>query len=285
MGIKSLVNNEELREAVKLINHVNISSPPQLLSDIKTELALTSPDIKKLIAWVNKDISLASQVIKVVNSPLYGLEVEVNSIEHGFNLLGLEKFQNVILQPAYHQALKQSIEGFESISRHSHRIGLIAELIANEIDTNEHGQFYLAGLFHDVGCLILTLNYPDYPKLEEKNILHPLTQILWEKENYHVSHAAIGVLLAKKWGLSNAICNAIYLHHHLYATYRKEIDLSGVTMAATLQLADYLNCKALGVLDIEKSVEYSLFYNNAVAELMLEEESMTRIIEEIDLLP
>jgi len=254
MSIKNLVNNDELREAVNLINKVKISSPPQLLIDLKTELALAKPNIKKIIDWVNKDISLASQVLKTVNSPLFGLEIEVNTLDHAFNLLGLEKFKDLILQPAYHHALKQSIEGFERISEHSHRTGLIAEIIANEIDSEDHGQFYLAGLFHDVGCLILTLNYPDFPRLEQENILHPLTQRLWEKENYGVSHAAIGVLLAKKWGLSTTICNAIYLHHHLYATYRKEIDIAGVTMAATLQLADYLNCKALGVLGHGKSM-------------------------------
>jgi len=285
MSIRNLVNSDELKEAVKLINNVKISSPPQLLLDIKTELAQANPNVKEIIDWINKDISLPAQVIKTVNSPLFGLEVEVNTIEHAFNLLGLEKFKNIVLLPAYHHALTQSIEGFERISEHSHRIGLITEIIANEIDTEDHGQFYLAGLFHDVGCLVLTLNYPDFPKLEEKNLLHPLTQTLWEKEKYGVTHASSGVLLAKKWGLSTTICNAIYLHHHLYATYRKEIDLAGVTMAATLQLADYLNCKALGVLDIEKSVEYGLFYNNSVAELMLEDDSLLHINEELDSLP
>ncbi|MFK5891838.1 MAG: HDOD domain-containing protein [Pseudomonadota bacterium] len=283
MGIKNLVNDNELRQAVKLINNVNIPSPPQLLLDLKNELSLLNPDAKKITAMISKDIGLASQLIKVLNSPFYGLEVEVTSIEHAISLLGLEKFNSVILQPAYHQALSQTVEGFSSISEHSHNIGLIAELIANELETDQQGLFYLAGLFHDVGALVLALNYPDYLELSEKNTLHPITLPLWEKEKYQVSHAAIGVLLAKKWGLSNTICNAIYLHHHLYATYRKEVGFESVTLAAVLQLADYFSSKKLEAYDVDASVEYGLIYNNAVKELMLTESNLAQINEEISL--
>ena len=281
MGIKNLVNDNELRQALTLINNVKIPSPPQLLLDLKNELELLNPSIKKITHLVSRDIGLASKLIKILNSPFYGLEVEVTSIEHAISLLGLEKFKNIILQPAYHQALNQSIKGFERISEHSHNIGLIAEIIAKELETNQHGLFYLAGLFHDVGALILALNYPDYAELEDKNSLHPITLPLWEKEKYQVSHAAIGVLLAKKWGLPNTICNAIYLHHHLYATYRKEIGFESVTIAAALQLADYLSCKILEAKDVDTSVEYSLLYKNAVDELMLKETNLSQIDEEI----
>jgi len=114
--------------------------------------------------------------------------------------------------------------------------------------------------------------------------LHPITLPILERENYGVTHTGIGVLLAKKWGLSNNICNAIYLHHHLYATYRREIGSEDVTLAAVLKLAEYFGSKNLMLLDVNSSVENGLLFNNAIEELMLEDQTLDRIEEDVNAL-
>jgi len=281
VGIRNLINDNELRVAVDLINRSKIPSPPQLLLDLRKQLALENPDIKTVSSLVAKDIGLSAQVIKALNSPLYGLKIEITSIEHAISMFGMQKLKDIIVQPAYRKALDDTIEGFEDISENSHSVGLIAELIGNEVENNMHGIFYLAGLFHDVGALVMALHYSDYKEMYEQFTLHPITFPLLEREKYQVSHTAIGVLLAKKWGLANTVCNAIYLHHHLYATYRKELSAEDVTMASVLKLAQYYNYKNLQFLDVEGSVECNLIHNNAVGELMLEEQSLHRIEEDV----
>ncbi len=276
MSIKNLIDQNELKTAMTLINESNIPSPPQLLMDLKAELALKTPDEKKILDWVLKDIGLASSLLKTVNSPLFGLDVEINSIEHAVKLLGLNKLKNHIIQPAYRQALNQSFKNFNHISRHSHYVGLIAELIANEIETSDQGLFYLAGLFHDAGILVIAAKYPDSLDWYNSQESHPITLTLHEREQFQVTHASIGVLLAKKWGLPNHVCNAIYLHHHLYATYRSEVSAESVTMAAVLKLANYLNHKESLSGNVD-SVECNLMYQNALDELMFDEQVIANI--------
>lgn len=230
---------------------------------------------------ISQDIGLSSEVIKILNSPFYNLKTEVTSLEYAINLFGLEKLKDIIVQPAYKKALNESLKGFETISKRSHEIGLVAEIIANEISSSKQGMFYLTGLFHDAGVIILEQNDPAYAELRKDRAIHPITLVYLEKEKYNVTHPAIGVLLAKKWGLSNTICNAIYLHHHVYSTYRKELDADSLTMVSVLKLARYLYNKSSSGFDINNSVECNLLYQNALEELMLDESTLYTIEDEI----
>ena len=47
MSIKNIINEEELKVAMDLIRNSKIPSPPQVLIELKTELALKNPDEKK----------------------------------------------------------------------------------------------------------------------------------------------------------------------------------------------------------------------------------------------
>ncbi|MCU7833757.1 MAG: HDOD domain-containing protein [gamma proteobacterium symbiont of Taylorina sp.] len=283
MGIRNIIDENELRVAMDLIKESNIPSPPRLLLDLKAELAAEEPNEKKILDWILKDIGLASSILKTVNSPLFGLDIEISSIEHAVNLLGLNKLKNYIIQPAYRRALNQSIKGFDHISKHSHSVGLIAELIAKEIDTVDQGLFYLAGLFHDAGILVIADKYPASLEWYKSQESHPITLTLSEKEKFQVTHSSIGVLLAKQWGLPNHVCNAIYLHHHIYATYKKEVSAESVTIAAVLKLANYLNHKEKLSGNIY-SVECNLMYQNALEELMFDEQIVANIEGEINAL-
>ncbi len=202
MGLDNLIDKNELRNAVSLINKYKIPSPSALLIDLKNELALSEPDEHTIIELISKDIGLSSEVIKTLNSSYYNLKTEVSSLEYAIKLFGLDKLKDIIVQPAYRKALNESLKGFETISTRSHELGLVAEIIGAEISGGQQGLFYLAGLFHDVGAIILEQNDPTYTELRNERKIHPITLVLLEREYYGVTHPSIGVLLAKKWGLS-----------------------------------------------------------------------------------
>ncbi len=281
MGLENLIDKNELRNAVSLINKYNIPSPTALLVDLKNELALSEPDEHKIIEVISKDIGLSSEVLKTLNSSFYNLKTEVTSLDYAIKLFGLDKLKDIIVQPAYRKALDESLKGFEEISNRSHEIGLVAEIIGNEISGGHQGMFYLSGLFHDVGAIILAQNDPTYTELRSERRIHPITLVLLEREYYGVTHPSIGVLLAKKWGLDNTVCNAIYLHHHVYSTYKKQLDAESLTMVSVLKLARYLYNKNSSGFDTENSVECHLLYQNAMDELMLDESSIRMIEDEI----
>jgi HD-like signal output (HDOD) protein len=70
------------------------------------------------------------------------------------------------------------------------------------------------GLFCDIGIPLLLTRYPDYTetlKLANESVDVRFTTV--EDQRHHTSHATIGALLAKNWGLSPDVAMAIRLHH------------------------------------------------------------------------
>jgi HD-like signal output (HDOD) protein len=278
MSISVLIDKNELKIAQKLVNSSSIPSPPKLLMDIKTELTLAEPNNHKIIGWISEDIGLSAKIIKTINSPLYGLRTEIDSLDQAVKLLGIKKLKDIIINPAYRQALEQSFSGFEAISEAAHQVGSMAEIISREIETEQKGGvFYLAGLFHNVGSLVMAGKYPDYLASHEQNILNPISWPATEQSMYNIRHMAVGVLLAKHWGLANTVCNAIYLHHAIVSTYKKWIDIESTTMASVLSMAINLVDKNYLKLPVEQSAECILLYNSIQNELMLDDDTLLNI--------
>jgi len=277
MSISEFIDKDELKFALQLIKQVKISSPPQLLLTLKDELSQPAPDIKKVISLVKGDVALVSKILKTLNSVAFNLTKEITSIEQAVTLLGIKNLKDTIIQPAYQQALNQSMDGFEELSEISSSVGKIAVNISKEIEDDLEGQFYLVGLFHLIGVFVLSKIYPDYMGFYEKNILHPVTFPVKEKEKYGVRNTSIAVLLAKSWGLTNTTCNAVYLQQTVYATYYKKLDPDTITLAASLKLAKYFVHKDISLLSVNNSLECTIFYDTAISELMLNEENLTNI--------
>jgi len=228
-----------------------------------------------IVDWISNDIGLASQIIKAINSPFFGLSENIASIEHAVRLFGLSKLKDMIIQPAYRKAMEESITGFEAISEYSHQVGTMAEIIAKDIEGIPTGLAYMTGLFHEAGSLILGANHPDHKHLFEKYRTEPLTWPEVERKEFGSSHTAIGVLLAKHWGMSTMICNCIYLHHTPLSKYENIIGYESISLTSVLKYASYLTVKNLLVIDVEKSEECSSLRNSSVEELMLDEETIS----------
>ncbi|MBF0265094.1 MAG: HDOD domain-containing protein [Gammaproteobacteria bacterium] len=280
MSIASLIDKAELKLSVELINKHKVPTPSDTLMTLERELSSAKPNSKLILELINEDIGLASAVIKVINSSQYNLSQEVTSIEHAVNLLGIKQLKNAIIQPAYKNALANQIKGFEEISEHSHYVGMLAMIVADYVSFDESidiNMFYLAGLFHDVGVLIMDAEFPDYMEFYLENESHPLSILVKEKANYNLRHTAIAVLMAKKWGLPDDVCNAIYLHHDTYGVYKNKVGYKTLTIAEILKLAHSLNYMYLHKGAESSHTENELMYINSINELLLDETQIDNI--------
>ncbi len=277
--MKNLINKDELRSCVSLINKHKIPSPPQTLLDLKNEVLSSTPDMEFIFELISSDIGLSSAILKVTNSSQFNLPEKVFSIQHAVKLLGLSKLKDIIIQPAYKLAMQQNLNGFTNISNHSHYVGLTTSIISEFVITNndwDKSVFYLAGLFHDVGATVLSLEYPSYMDFYVKHEESPISLTYDEQTSYGATHVAIGVLLAKLWELPLDVCNSIYLHHHEYETFRSIANYETITLSAMLQLAHALNYFHEKGHD-ENNVDYLLIKRNAIEELLLNDDQLEDI--------
>lgn len=174
---------------------------------------------KELVEVIKRDPVLTMKILKLVNSPFFGLVNEVTTINQASVYLGLNTLKNVALGLAVVGAFPaRSMPGFspEEFWLHSLSVATISRMTGEFMDMGpeDAGDCFVAGLLHDVGKLVFALYFPELfsQALElsekEKIFLH-----VAEKKAVGADHAEVGALLAEKWNFSLRLIDAIQRHH------------------------------------------------------------------------
>ncbi len=204
---------DELQQAYDFIKGNGIPKMPNVVLELQKELARHEPDLSKVGEILEKDIALSGLVLKTVNSASFGLQGKIESIPHAAMLLGLDTLKDAVLLSALKVSLGEQSEFQSLIWRISQGTALGAKTLAFDIEGISVDSSYLAGLFHDVGALLMEKKDPDYPKIYSQGLIAPVSALKEETRHYGTNHAVIGFILAKHWKLPEHVCSVIYNSH------------------------------------------------------------------------
>jgi len=167
---------------------------------------------------INQDPPLAARVLKVANSPFYGMSRQVDSLQLAIVLLGLNEVRNIALgilimgvikDPDSHAIYKEG--GFWL---HCAGCGVVARILGRMLGFRSEGIDFAAGLLHDIGKIIIDEYFGSkFSTVFEKTFKHKPPMLEAEKEILGASHAQIGGWLTEKWSLPETLCEAIAFHH------------------------------------------------------------------------
>lgn len=215
--------NGQGRDRVDLRIGKIIDSMPSLPVTVAKILEITrdpSSTPNDLAQVINYDPVLLGKVLKLVNSAYYHLSNQVTSIVKAIIMLGLNTIKNLALSTAVLGTMTKK-ENFVALNmdgywRHSLAVAVTAKLIAaaGGVDTKLRDEYFVAGLLHDIGKIILNQSFSQlyFQAIQEADMeMAPL----WRKERevLKISHARVGRLVAEKWQLSPSLIEAIELHH------------------------------------------------------------------------
>lgn len=163
---------------------------------------------------IESDPALSIQVLRIANSPLFGLP-KVNSIAHAVALLGLNKLRTLAMSIAgasmFSEGRVAKVQR-QWIWNHSVGCAIVARLLAEHNSTVTSEDAFLGGIFHDVGKLFFFDVVPDeYSALADSTTGAALVEE--EKSLFGTSHEEIGLKSAHSWQLSKEIKAAIGWHH------------------------------------------------------------------------
>ncbi|MEK7792941.1 MAG: HDOD domain-containing protein [Candidatus Hydrogenedentota bacterium] len=232
-------NIEELLDGV-----VTLPSLPATvlqISDLVNNPDCPLSEVGKAIA---ADPSISLKALRLVNSAYYGLREKITSVEHSVVLLGGKVVKNLVFTAAVFDTLKG---GEELLLKHNVACGvamrtLITSGAAINVQPIEPDEAFVHGLLHDVGKIILKQYMPEeYERVEAacKEGGSPLYKV--EREIIGVDHAELGMMIAKRWKLTELLANSIGGHHDL----DRCTNAGYQGMAGLLAVADYL-CYAAG---------------------------------------
>lgn len=184
---------------------------------------LNDPDaeIEDIADIIVKDPGLTAKLLGLANSAFFSFGRSVNTITEAIiNVLGLELVKGLSLGLIMSNSFDSNkCKGFD-ISQYWSNALYTANLTRNIGKLGEFEEevnpafFYLYGLLHNLGILVLADCYPEAMEnvfsTKEK---HPEEKLnLIEKEELGITHYEAGVFLTEKWGLPEDIITAIGQH-------------------------------------------------------------------------
>ncbi len=105
-----------------------------------------SSSAKDIAEVVSTDVALSTKLLKLVNSPLFGLTQKVDSIERAVSYVGEEELSNLALGITairYFKDIPPELIDMQTFWRHSLSCGIFAKLIAsNYKDMSDETFFY-----------------------------------------------------------------------------------------------------------------------------------------------
>ncbi len=202
-------------------NTVSIPTVPTTLNEINR--IINDPDGSAVEAAdvVAKDPAIATKVLRLANSSLYSLRVEVSDVKHAVSILGLRILRNLVVQATILEQFKVSQGDSTAFNPewlwdHSVKTATAARHLAKEMKLPgvDVESAYTAGLLHDVGKILL-LQDPSERFLDavEKSRASGISLHLCEQEIYGFHHGHAGALLALRWKLSQLLAQVIESHH------------------------------------------------------------------------
>ncbi len=173
-------------------------------------------DSRKLGALVHNDPGLTAELLRIANSPYYGLGREICSATQAVTVLGEKTLRNFVLSISVRDALRQdAIADFEIVSFWEDvlRCAVAARLLGQALGLDADTCF-TAGLLADFSLLALFHLYPQQAKeWRELRLLDPEARRLRERERFQASHDQVAVLLAESWMLPENLAAALTAHH------------------------------------------------------------------------
>jgi len=206
----------------------------QMVNDDKS----TMRDFEEIIQM---DPVLVSKLLKLVNSPFFGLKNKVDSISKAVVYVGMKNLRNLVAVEALRSMFNdQGNDGFsrQHLWLHSATVAILADMIGKRIFGDAREDLFLAGIIHDIGLIAEDQVAGDGLR-EACRLYQPGKKSLidCEREVIGTDHAEVGYQLAKEWKMPPEVQTAIRFHHHADKVQAPS------SVVGIVQLAEYLAAK------------------------------------------
>lgn len=189
---------------------VDLPPMPALLMEALQQIN-GKQDVTTLADQINFDPSMAIRILRIANSPFYGMSREIGSLREAIVLLGLNRIRDLLISICFSKMLPARHEDFNYslFWHHSMAVAECTRQLANCTGASPDLAF-TAGLLHDIGYLIIVILFPD--QFSQLVKVSPAIRIEAEQELLGLDHITLGSEAAQCWNLPVAIQEAIEQH-------------------------------------------------------------------------
>lgn len=214
---------------------VTLSSPPLIYNKLMQVLEDPRSSSNDLGNVISEDQGLTARILAVVNSALFSLPWEVEAISAAVRVVGTSQIRDLALATSVLSLFSDvpddllDVDGFRY---HSLACGVAARVLAGHRGEDNVERFFVAGLLHDIGKLVLILNAAAETRAALEEALATGRDLRdCERESVGCSHDQVGDVLLERWRFPDALRESVRFHHRPQRASRFPVEAAAVHVA------------------------------------------------------
>lgn len=221
------------KELAALVDTVpSLPATFQRINEAVNNPATTSQTISHL---VETDQALTVRLLRLANGPMYGNPQRIETVTQAVMILGTRQIRDLALATAVFDVfagISSELVDMTGFWRHSLAAGLAAKALISRRGEKSTERFFVAGLLHDVGSLVL------YSKMAEQSricleVAHKASALLHTVEfrSFGFDHADVGGALLENWKLPTSLSEPVVNHHRFLLSARFPLENAVIHVA------------------------------------------------------
>ena len=176
-----------------------------------------TPDLHAIADVLSTDPPLSGKVLKMINSPYYGLVQQITSVPHAVNLLGSKTVVNLALSFSLVNRMENGVGSQFDYSRFwkdSLISAITAKRITQAILPEKAEDAFFLGLLQDIGRLAIAHSIPEaYQEVMSLQTHKSCADHEAESQVLEFNHQHVGAYLVRDWNLPEWFALPIRHHH------------------------------------------------------------------------
>ncbi len=196
-----------------MIDDIDMPVMPDIAMKVLSMLDDGNFSLTEFENTIMEDQNLTISILKIANAPIYKTGKSANTLSDAIMVIGL----NNILALVSIIALTKEMSGKyldPELMRHAVAVSSASALLAQKIKGLKREEALVAGLIHDIGKTVLSVNaHEQYKTIKSRAKKEGIPFIEVEDDLLGFNHCNIGSILAAKWKFPK-IYEYVIKHHH-----------------------------------------------------------------------
>ncbi|NNF14420.1 MAG: HDOD domain-containing protein [Gemmatimonadetes bacterium] len=230
--------NQRLRPQDLLADSPELGSPPLVYRRLVEVINHPRGGAGDVANVIREDTALTARLLKLVNSAFFAFPKKIETVSQAVSVVGTSQVRDLALATSVTDLFKgipAELLDVEDFWKHSLGVGVTARVLAGLRNEANVERFFVTGILHDVGRLVLLMRAPEATAdVIAKARTGRALLFETEREVLGFDHALMGGVLMDHWKMPEALREAVRLHHDPRRAERYPME------AATVHVADLM---------------------------------------------
>jgi HD-like signal output (HDOD) protein len=175
---------------------------PKVVQDLINALHNENVSVSELSRKIELDQVISAKLLRLANSPYYGLNKRVASIDKAIHMLGFSTMRTLVVSVGLAGCFKNIPNvDLPVFWRHCIRVACVARALARPARVDANTAF-TAGLMHAIGHLLMAIGIAQMAELNASHAIYAVDRNAIENETFGYSYAEVSAELMSRWNFA-----------------------------------------------------------------------------------